>query len=51
MRYMVLALGLCFALSPMEAKTRSNTHGVKSKKNKVKGHKAPKPKVHRNTAN
>jgi hypothetical protein len=47
MKYLVAALALCFALSPLEAAPKSysaNTHVVKAKvakakKNKVKGRK------------
>jgi hypothetical protein len=52
MRYIVLALALCFALSPLEAAPKfknthsANTHGVKPKKSKVKAHKPPKAKSH-----
>lgn len=44
MKYIVLALALCFALSPLEAapKAHSNSHAVKAKRGKVKGHKASK---------
>jgi|HubBroStandDraft_5_1064220.scaffolds.fasta_scaffold952469_2 hypothetical protein len=55
MRYIVLALALCFALSPLEAAPKfanthsANTHGVKPKKSKVKAHKPPKVKSHART--
>ena len=49
MRYIVLALALCFALSPLEAASKfANTHAVKPKKGKIKGQKHPKIK-HSNT--
>jgi hypothetical protein len=53
MRYIVLALALCFGVSSVEAKPRTVTsHKVKARKNKVKGRKAAKrPVAHRNTAN
>jgi hypothetical protein len=45
MKYIVLALALCFTLSPLEAASKSaNTHAVKPKKGKVKAHKPPKIK-------
>jgi hypothetical protein len=47
MKYIVLALGLCFALSPLEAASKStNTHSVKQKRGKVKAHKPAKVKSH-----
>ncbi len=52
MRYIVLALALCFAVSSVEAKPRTVSHKVKAKKNKVKGRKAARRTVaHRTTAN
>jgi len=45
MRYIVLALAFCFALSPLEAAPKAhsaNTHAVKAKKGKVKGRKPSK---------
>jgi hypothetical protein len=51
MRYIVLALALCFAFSPAEAASNKVPHKVKPRKNKVKGHKAPKrQKVRHNMA-
>lgn len=52
MKYIVLALALCFALSPLEAAPKSanthsaNTHGVKPKRGKIKSHKPAKVKSH-----
>jgi len=53
MRYIVLALVLCFAVSSLEAKPRSvSSHKVKAKRNKVKGRKAARrTAAHRNKAN
>lgn len=52
MRYIVLALALCFAASSIEAKPRTVSHKVKGRKSKVKGRKAARrPVAHRNTAN
>ena len=52
MKYIVFALALCFALSPLEAAPKStNTHSVKPKKGKVKAHKPPKNKHSGNHAN
>jgi hypothetical protein len=51
MRYIVLALALCFAVSSVEAKPPA-AHKVKAKKSKAKGRKAAKrPAAHRTTAN
>jgi hypothetical protein len=48
MRYIALAVALSFALSPLQAKNRSDNSGkvhiVKAKRNKVKNHR-PKRKV------
>jgi hypothetical protein len=54
MRQLVLALALCFAVSPIAASAQ--TTPVKHKAKKVKAHKAPKAKkvkkvVHKNVAN
>ena len=50
MRYILLALTLCFAVSSVEAKPLTTSHKVKAKK--VKGKKASKrPAVRRNKAN
>jgi hypothetical protein len=55
MRYVALALALCFSLAPLEAATSTSMHlvRVKSKvrKNKVKGRKAPKRKATHNRVN
>jgi hypothetical protein len=52
MRYIALALGLCFVsgsvLTPLEAASKSRPvkpHVVKPKKNKIKARKASRPKV------
>ena len=50
MRYIVLALALCFVISPMEAKTKAKPAKVQKPK-KIKAHKAPKQKVIHNKAN
>ncbi len=45
MKYIVLALALCFTLSPLEAASKPvNTHAVKPKRGKIKAHKPPKIK-------
>jgi hypothetical protein len=50
MKYIVLALALCFALSPLEAASKpANTHAVKPKKSKIKAHKPPKARSHART--
>jgi outer membrane lipoprotein-sorting protein len=50
MRYIVLALTLCFMTASVEAKPRTAAHKVKAKRNKVKGRKAVKHQtVRRNT--
>jgi len=53
MRYIVLALALCLAVSSMDATPRTVTsHKVRARKNKVKGRKAAKrPVARRNKAN
>jgi hypothetical protein len=53
MRYIVLALAFCFALSPLEAapKAHSNSHAVKAKRGKVKGRKPSKRQSSHGRAN
>lgn len=53
MRYIVLALVFCFALSPLEAapKVHSNSHGVNAKRGKAKGHKVKRQSHSRTRAN
>jgi len=52
MRYIVLALALCFAASGVDAKPRVTSHKVRAKKVKAKSHKSYKPRtVRRNKAN
>jgi hypothetical protein len=52
MKYIVLALALSFALSPLEAAPKStNTHAGKPKRGKVRAHKPPKNKHSGNRAN
>jgi hypothetical protein len=54
MRYIVLALGLCFAAASLDAATKpkpAKSHAVKPNKNKVKPRKAPKPAKIRTRAN
>jgi hypothetical protein len=54
MRYVALALALCFSLAPVQAATSTSMHLVKStkvRKNKVRAHKAPKRKVTHNHVN
>jgi hypothetical protein len=55
MRYIVLALGLCFVsaslATPLEAAVKSKSHALKPYKNKVKPRKAPKPAKIRTRAN
>ncbi len=48
MRYIAIALTLCFMLAPLEAKTHSTTRVVRMKKNKYKARKAPRR--HKSTA-
>jgi hypothetical protein len=48
MKYIIIALALCFTLSPVEAASKSaNTHSMKSKKSKA--HKPPKARSHART--
>ena len=43
MRYIAIAIGFCFLLAPLEAKTHSSgVHIVKAKRNRVKARKAPR---------
>ena len=58
MKYIALALGLCFVSAslstPLEAAVKSRavkSHPLKANKNKVKPHKAPKPAKIRTRAN
>ena len=54
MRYIVLALGLCFVCGSLEAATKSSpvkSHALKANKSKVKPRKAPKPAKIRTRAN
>jgi hypothetical protein len=55
MRYIALALALCFSLAPLEAATSTSMHLVRAKskvrKNKVKGRKAPKRRATHNRVN
>lgn len=51
MRYVVLALALCFAISPMEAKSKPAKVQKSKNAKKAKVHKAPRQKIIHNKAN